>query len=695
MSSLNCLQKTRISRFNKTILAMVLSVFGLVGFSIQADAQNAQDNNLQSPPQLRDQYLARYPFAKEQQRNDVTEGQQSSNGGVQMNMAYVAVTRACHEDLPPNPPPGTCKHYHQDTVMISTAPIPTARDREAVNQNRAGWIHCYGYPVSDTQFQIIDRANRQRLLELFFDPERWQWTRTMKDQMASAAASNSLAAAAESNYGTAFQCITKSLINVANESAAGNNGDGRVVYMVQQLFKTVFLPIAILLVLPGALITQAKCMINGGFLGEQEDASNPLEGILRAMIAILLIPATQLIVSYSIDVGNSMTDAVANPSRGWIQEDRIMNWAREQTYNPDNSHNQVGNQSSNQQGKSQANGEGEVRQENQAYLSQMMSMGFNSAAYMFSTALTMLTAYQFVFFCYLFLMGPIAACFFAWPGGVGSLFKNVFSNWLNAVVVLALWRFYWCVILACMTQRLVHVNPDPHSPFEMMVFNCFLALLLFVPFQPFNFNPGEVAGQILDKASQASGGGGAGGGGAPGAGGGGGGAKGGATPSASGQNGSGSGSGSDSDSQSKSKSGSSSSSGGGDSQDSGGSNGQGSGSSSGSGSGSSSGSGATGDTGPPPTSSGTSPPPSQDATSSTDTSTNQTVNDSGSDSQGEGQVPPNSLSSGRASPTSASLHERLLGSSNGSMQAPGPKGRDPGSNSRPTNFSPPPMMNSE
>jgi hypothetical protein len=117
-------------------------------------------------------------------------------------------------------------------------------------------------------------------------------------------------------------------------------------------------------------------------------------------------------------------------------------------------------------------------------------------------ALTILTGYQLVLVCYLMLLGPIAACFYAWPGGAGSLFRNVFSQWLNALVVLVLWKFYWCVILAIMTQRLIQYNPDPNSPWEMMIFNCFLALLLFVPFQPFNFSPGEVAAAILDKASQ-------------------------------------------------------------------------------------------------------------------------------------------------------------------------------------------------
>src|SRR5262249_44930591 len=167
------------------------------------------------------------------------------------------------------------------------------------------------------------------------------------------------------------------------------------------------------------------------------------------------------------------------------------------------------------EGKAAGQLEDKTIQEDQLWLSGAMQAGFNTSSYFMGYGLTVLGAYQIVFMCYLFLLGPLAACFFAWPSGIGSLFKQVFSNWLDAVVVLALWRFWWCVILAVMTQRLVYVHPNAGSPSEMMVFNCFLALLLYVPFQPFSFHPGPIVSKVLEKAAS---GGGGGGGGAPGAG---------------------------------------------------------------------------------------------------------------------------------------------------------------------------------
>jgi hypothetical protein len=165
------------------------------------------------------------------------------------------------------------------------------------------------------------------------------------------------------------------------------------------------------------------------------------------------------------------------------------------------------------EGKAAGQLEAQVTQEDQLFLSSAMQVGFNALSLGMGETLNMLAAYQLVFMCYLFLMGPIAACFYAWPAGIGGLFKKVFSNWLDAVVVLSLWRFWWCVILAVMTQRINYVHPNAGSPSEMMVYNCFLALLLYIPFQPFNFKPGDMVSRVLEQAGVGGCGGGEGGGG--------------------------------------------------------------------------------------------------------------------------------------------------------------------------------------
>ncbi len=578
-----------------------------------AAASEIKDSNPGDPTKIRQNYFKRFPFAKEANSQDRVQNGESSEGSTESYEAYSQVEKRCDGDgidtrcdylnqscksAPPVLTPHI--HYKQDS-QTATVSLATKRDSEAVTKNL---VKTYGLPMSDTQFQVIDRLNKQRLLELFYDPERWMWSELSSSQMQFSNMSNALGGAAQSTFQQAFDSINHVLINVANEQSttgAGGGGDAGIrngVRIVQRAYHNIFLMIGVALLLPGAVLTQLKGMIGSGFLGKDEDAQTPFDGIIRAVIAIFLIPTTQLIISYSIDVGNQLTEEVRNPTRGFIQKDTLMQWVTQQTFVPQILNNAIlingggsggsapagggaggsaGNSGGGSAGGSggsggsggQANGGGsggvvfnvnifgnsqlgqagnnfiniflaglfgngidfgsrntgvgggegklngqpqeQSHQENQLFLSTAMQMTFNTSAYLMGYGLTVLTAYQLVFMCYLFLLGPVAASFYAWPSGFGKLFKTVFTNWVDAVIVLALWRFYWCVILACMTQRVVYLQQtggfNAESPLEMMVFKCFLALLVYVPFQPFNFNPGEAASAVLDKA----GGGGAGG----------------------------------------------------------------------------------------------------------------------------------------------------------------------------------------
>ena len=128
--------------------------------------------------------------------------------------------------------------------------------------------------------------------------------------------------AADNSFSASETILRQSLINVANEQAAvpftGGSQDKtlpQAIWMVQKLFKTIFLPMAILLILPGAIIVQVKGAMLGTFSHAampDEDTLSPFAGILRSIVAIFMIPATQLVISYSIDIGNSMTYEVQN-----------------------------------------------------------------------------------------------------------------------------------------------------------------------------------------------------------------------------------------------------------------------------------------------------------------------------------------------------------------------------------------------
>lgn len=358
-------------------------------------------------------------------------------------------------------------------------------------------------------------------------------------------ASDASADAAEQSFSSDLIIASSSLINVANESAAMPTTTylpirllSQAIWMVQQMLKHVYMPMAILLVLPGAVLTQVKCVAASGMLDlEDEDTINPFNGILRSLIAIFLIPATQLIVSFAVDIGNSMTYEVQK----YLVPMELIDWSKEQTFNPpqQNAMNALMPAAAAAAAAGKMTDVSELASgvESQTASTNMMQMGFNMMNMALGFGMIILLAFQIVMMCYLMLMGPIAAALFAWPTNFGSLFSKVFANWVDAVTNLALWRFWWCVVLLCMCTRISWLKEigqyNPNSQWEMMVFTAFMVILTYVPFMPFDYKPGEMVAKVLEKASQAQqGAGGGGGGGGCGGGGEGGGAQdgGGSTP---------------------------------------------------------------------------------------------------------------------------------------------------------------------
>jgi hypothetical protein len=141
--------------------------------------------------------------------------------------------------------------------------------------------------------------------------------------------------------------------------------------------------------------------------------------------------------------------------------------------------------------------EGSTTPEQEQWLSQIFEFAFNMMIYLFSTGLIILGAYQLVLICYLYLLGPVAAAFYAWPSLTqnNKLFRTIFGNWLNAVITVALWRFYWLVILAIMTQRILYLGQSGAGQldlqWEVAVFTCLLGLMLYAPFHPWEFDPAQ------------------------------------------------------------------------------------------------------------------------------------------------------------------------------------------------------------
>jgi hypothetical protein len=315
---------------------------------------------------------------------------------------------------------------------------------------------------------------------------------------------------AKEQLSDALDGMTQYLLNVANENAAApiasrapSKTYANAIWMVQQMFSKCYIPMAILLVLPGAVLTNMKGLVGFQLLHlRDEDTQGPFTGILRAIIAVFLIPATQLFVSYVIDTANALQGTVAPEANVSL----IFTWAQEQvqTFGP----NQQGRPVMNMPITARASYRGKfagmptrlAMMEQMSYTDLNLTEITNEILALLSQGISIISAFQLVFMAYLFLLGPISAAFFAWPGVGRDLFRKAFASWMDGVVILALWKFWWDVVLVCMTVWLEQGGVNPYDPVNVYYLLAFESLLMFVPFSPFDFKPGEIVTSVLGRA---------------------------------------------------------------------------------------------------------------------------------------------------------------------------------------------------
>jgi hypothetical protein len=291
-----------------------------------------------------------------------------------------------------------------------------------------------------------------------------------------------------------FPMIIAGNPNVANEGAGGGIGHSsqpfrplsQAIGMVQHMYHHCYLPMALLLLLPGAALLHMKNMCSQFTHPDEDGQGGPWGHILRAMIALFLIPSTQLIMSYAIDVGNSMTFSVAQQ----FSPMELVGWAE------------------GMQNEREAKGKPQERLDPQPFKEQMWQMAAGIINMSLGYGLIILVAFQLALSCYLFLMGPIAASLYTWPGSVGKLFKPIFINWVNGVVVLSMWRFWWVVISFVMVTRIHWLQEIgeyvPNTEWEALMLGCFLVMMMYVPFAPFDCRPGDMVDKILEKGREIS-----------------------------------------------------------------------------------------------------------------------------------------------------------------------------------------------
>ncbi len=267
-------------------LLLILFVSGCTATAALAAAESqtaagtpgaSEDANRGTAKTIRERYLDRFPWAKKfAEADQVQDGKSQGPGQITVD--------------------GPLYKWPEKHEGSLSADVPSKRD-EAIGKHL---VKTFGLPVSDTQFQVISRLNDNMLLEEAFDPERWMWMETAMGTIKATSAANSVANLARNQAVGAVQFSQNFLPNFTTDT--GN--------VWNTIRNDLFIPMALLLLLPGAVLSQVRAIVAQGtsVLGEV----NPFEGILRSIVAIFLIPATYLVVNYGIDVSNAIAREINN-----------------------------------------------------------------------------------------------------------------------------------------------------------------------------------------------------------------------------------------------------------------------------------------------------------------------------------------------------------------------------------------------
>lgn len=234
-----------------------------------------------------------------------------------------------------------------------------------------------------------------------------------------------------------------------------------------------FVPIAILLLLPGAVLTQVRAMVVAGnpVLSDPTKGDvNPLEGLLRSVVAIFLIPATYLVVNYGIDFSNSIVDSIAQTYQSIMgsnmyqdalgtevnafnvrtpKQNQNAGAVREWPQQPITGITSVENalfRTLDPVTNQPIPGKTDEAMPAAAVAARQLSFGANAGL---TAAWNILCAFQMAYLGYLFFVGPIAAALWVWPM---SNLRAAFPNWVEGVITLCFWSLFWntaILLMAC------------------------------------------------------------------------------------------------------------------------------------------------------------------------------------------------------------------------------------------------------
>lgn len=354
-----------------------------------------------------------------------------------------------------------------------------------------------GGPVSDAEFAILS----QKAAILQADGQLDLPLETVK-----AKTHSEMQGVLDTGGQVAQQSFTAGLAEltkpIPNPSAANPSNPG--LQKVNKMYFAFFLPLAILLLLPGAAASSTQfIMRNAGLLQVGND--NVFSFLQRPLIALFMMAACPLFVGIAIDVGNAMTSAVASN----LDEQAILQWFESNTNKLSLAPPPGGVTPAAVAGVATGTASTSAVVDTAMSASQALKGAvMNTSSALLTNAVQILTVFQLVLVAYLYVMGPIACAMWVYPDSNIAYFRRALGSWLNGIICLVLWKFVWAVILLCIQSRLTWLKeigaPAGDADWESFMLVAFLTLLAIAPAACFSFNPGSYVDAVLAKAKQMS-----------------------------------------------------------------------------------------------------------------------------------------------------------------------------------------------
>jgi len=365
-------------------------------------------------------------------------------------------------------------------------PVGSLNLPQSLQQILAGGVPTQGLPLTDTSLKMQLLQLQQQLLSQISDPLRNIPSALASQLAVQTMLGNSFAQITTANANASINFTGKYLINFTTQE--GN--------VWNRLRNNIFVPIAILLIVPGAVLTQTKVMMSAS--NPVIEAGNPFEGILRAVVAMCFIAGSYLIINYGIDFSNSISHTIqefyksqfgtdmyadafkgqqrAFPSRQAAENKNSLSFlpglapmsvfpAGNDVTGLSGLENQLfNNKTFSADGTQQAiEGMADELMPSSEVIARLSVFGSNMAV---TTIWDLLCTFQLIYLHYLFLVGPIMAAIWVYP--IRQL-REAWPNWVVGVVTLCFWSLFWNTTVLLMA---LFNNADATGTFIFTALNC-------------------------------------------------------------------------------------------------------------------------------------------------------------------------------------------------------------------------------